>query len=466
MAIAAEVAAGSDWTIAEPARNVRGRSGTSSRLLADRLIAAIDKQLAAQVDAIVHHPRFQRLEGLWRAVSRLIESADGARGVKIKVLSLGWNALARDLERSSEFDQSQIFQKIYTEEFDMPGGEPYGLIVADYEPSQHPRDIAALRALAGVAAASFTPMVFGVSPRLFDLQRLAEIAPHLDLTAMFSRTEYSGWTSLRRMEDARFLAFALPRVLARLPYRADGSRADGFVYNEAAHAADGSQWLWCSAGFAFAAVVIRCFGASSWFSDIRGTPQDTLGGGVVDTPPQPWFATDRPGIGLRHPVEASLSESHERELSDLGFMPLLAARLTPYLAFYGNQSLHQPPRYDRPAARANAKLSAMLQQVLCASRFAHYVKVIVRDKIGSFKTAHECENQLNEWLLRYCMGNDDSSAEMRARYPLRDARSEVREIPGKPGHYNAVVHLQPHFQLDEISTAFRLVTIVQAERAA
>lgn len=466
MAGTAEVAANASWTFAEPARGVRGWSGSSARLLADRLIAAIDARLSAQVDAILHHPRFQRLEAAWRGVAWLVEVADAARGVKIKVLSLTWQGVARDLERATEFDQSHVFQKIYTEEFDMPGGEPYGLIIADYEPSQHPRDVTALRGLAAIAAAAFSPIVFGCSPRLFELERLSQIAPHLNLTSVFSRPDFVSWNSLRRMEDSRFLAIALPRVLMRLPYRSDGSRRDGFVYNEQVHANDGSGYLWGGANYAFAAVVIRSYGTTGWFTDIRGAPRDVRGGGVIETLPLPWYTTDRPGVGLRHPIEASLSEDHERELSDLGFMTVLTARLTPYLVFYGNQSLQQPQRYDRPAARANAKLSAMLQQILCASRFAHYVKVIVRDKIGSFATADSCQSQLNAWLLGYTMSNDDASVELMSRFPLREARAEVREVAGKPGTFNAVVHLQPHFQLDEISTVFRLITVVQSQRAA
>lgn len=443
-----------------------GERQQRARRRAQVAIAHIDALLSRQVDAIIHHPRFQRLEATWRGLAWLVDRMDGMRGVKLRILNLTWAELVRDLERASEFDQSQIFARVYTDEFDMPGGEPYGIIVADYEVSASPRDVATLRGLADVAAAAFTPILLSASPRLLGLDTFAQLSANLDLVGLFQGTEYTAWRSLRGREDARFLGITLPRVLLRLPWRADGSRRDGFLYEEDASAPDGSEWLWGHAGLVLAATVLRSYGQWGWFADLRGVRTDAEGGGLVTSTPAAWFATDRPGIAGRLAVELALSERHERELAELGFVPAHPPRLAHGVVFHSNQSLHRPPHYDRAAARANAKLSSMLQHALCAARFAHYVKVMARDKIGSFQTAEAIERGLNDWLLGYSMNNDAAPLATKAKYPLKEGRAEVREQPGKPGHFNAVVHLQPQFQLDEVAAIFRLVTTVAPGRAA
>jgi type VI secretion system protein ImpD len=370
----------------------------------------------------------------------------------------------RDLERAIEFDQSQAFDKIYTQEFDSPGGEPFGLIVADYEPSKHPKDLEALRALAGVAAAPHAPTVLGCSPAMFGIDRFRELVPTIDLTGMFQRPEFAGWRSLRSgTEDTRYLGIAFPRVLMRLPYRPDGSRTDGFVYREAAHAGDARQWLWGSAAYAFAAVCVRSFGTYGWFGDIRGAGRDRIGGGLVDDLPLPWFTTDRPGVAPRPPLETLLTEKHERELSELGFIPLMPARLTSYVVFNSSQAIWQATRYDKPAARANARLSSMLQQILCASRFAHYIKVIARDIIGATTTPETCQKRLADWIYQYTLGDADASIEMKARYPLARAQIDIRELPAKPGHYALIARLQPQYQLDEMGATFNLISTVRQQ---
>jgi len=432
----------------------------------DRLIAAIDRLLSAQVDAIIHEPRFQRLEASWRGVAWLVSLAEGTREIKVLVLTVSWNAIVRDFERAIEFDQSNLFEKVYTQCFDMPGGEPFGMIVADFEPSHHPRDIATLRQLAVVAAAAFSPIVLGAPPRLFELERFCRLGPHMDFTFTFNKTEYRGWQSLRKIEDSRFLGIVLPPVLMRLPYACDGTRADGFLYRESTDAPDSADYLWGNGAYAFAGVTIRSFATYGWLADLRGVHSDGTGGGLVDRLPAPYYDTDRPGVALRSPLEVAVAEHHERVLAELGFIPIVPARLTPYLLFHSNQSLHQPPRYDRAVARANAKLSAMLQQVLCASRFAHYLKVIMRNKIGSFASPQECETTLQRWITQYCMANDDASEESKAAYPLREALVEVREIPGKPGSYSGTFHLLPQFQLDEMTGSIKLTTALQMKATA
>ena len=433
----------------------------------DRLIAAIDRMLSAQVDEILHHPKVQRLEASWRGIMWLIRTADGSKWIRIKLLNMTWMELTRDIDRALEFDQSQIFDKVYTQEFDTPGGIPYGLIIADYEPTKHPRDIATLRGLASAVGAAHTSTVLGCSPAVFGVDGFRELVSTIDITALFQRGEFTAWRGFcSSTEDARYLGFVLPRVLMRKPYRNDGYRADGFVYSEATHLRSGRGWLWGSAAYAFGVVVVRSFATYGWFADIRGAGRDLTGGGLVDDMPTPWFTTDRPGVGIRVPVEIQLTERQEKEFSDVGFLPLVPARLTAFAAFHSNQSAWQPPRYDKAAARMNAKLSSMLQQILCVSRFAHYIKVMARDEVGSFRTADECRDKLMKWLQTYTQSNDDASLEIKAKYPLRDADIEVTELVGKPGSFAVVARLQPQFQLDEIGANFNLVSTVRSQNAA
>jgi type VI secretion system protein ImpD len=451
------------------ARDALWRRNRAVTFEIDRIIAGIDRLLSAQVDEILHDPRLQRLEASWRGVLWLVRLADGIKTAKIRVLNISWRELTRDLERAIEFDQSQAFDKIYTQEFDTPGGEPYGLIVADYEPSKHPKDLETLRALAGVAAAPHSPIILGCSPAMFGVDRFRELVPTIDLSGMFQRPEFAGWRSLRSgTEDSRYLGVAFPRVLMRLSYKPDGSRNDGFVYRELVHAQEARHWLWGSAAYAFAAVCLRSYGTYGWFGDIRGAGRDRTGGGLVDDLPLPWFSTDRPDVAPRPPLESFLTERQERELSELGFIPLMPARLTSYVVFNSNQAIWQPTRYDKPAARANARLSSMLQQILCASRFAHYIKVIARDIIGASTTPETCRQRLADWIYEYTMSDTNATLEMRARYPLARAQIDIRELPAKPGHYALIARLQPQFQLDEIGATFNLISTVrqQGQRAA
>ncbi len=448
-------------------------TGSRRRLLAalDRDIAEIDRLLAEQLNAILHHPKFQMLEASWRGLLYLVGVAEAVEGAKVRVLNAGWGEICRDLDRAVEFDQSALFEKIYSEEFGTPGGEPFGLIVADYY-MQHARgpghptdDVAALRALSQIAAAAFAPVVTGCTPVLFGLDSFRELHVALDLESVFGQPQYARWRSLQESEDARFVGIVLPRILMRRPYAHDGSRCDGFRFRETAAEVGHDGYLWGNAAYAFASVVVRAFGVSGWFAEIRGAAQDSLSGGLVVDLVVDEFATDSPGIASKFSTEVSISERQEKELADLGFIPLMRSHNTDFSVFYSNQSIQRPRHYDRAAATANARLSAMLQYVLCVSRFAHYVKVIGRDRIGAFATPEECEAYLQRWLLNYCMGNDDASPELRARYPLHEARVQVRELPGRPGAFACTVHLRPHFQLDQVVSTFRLVTELAPARA-
>jgi predicted component of type VI protein secretion system len=416
----------------------------------DRDVAALDTMIGEQLDAILHHPRVQRLEGSWRGLSWLTGGIEPNRKIKVKVLGLAWPELCRDLERSVEFDQSQLFTKIYESEFGSPGGEPYGLLVIDHEVRHRPMpdapsdDVAALTQLAGVAAAAFVPTVLSASPALLQVENFSDLAMVTDLADPFRGPEFVRWRGLSAREDMRFIAVTLPRVLARPPWEDDPARADGFRYAE--YAPTAASRVWMSTGYAFAAVVARAFDNHAWPADVRGAATDYVGGGLVtDLAIEP-FRTDPNRV----------------------WVPLSMLPFGEEAVFSAARSLQGPASYIGPnaaAADANARLSAQLNSMLCVSRFAHYVKVIGRDMTGSFQTAEDIESRLQTWLTSYVNSNISGGPESRARFPLVAARINVRERPGRPGVYGATIHLQPHFQLDNVSAGFRLVTDIAAAGA-
>lgn len=427
-------------------------------------LAQIDVLLTRQVNKILHHPAFQRLEASWRGLRYLVEQIPDGENVKVRVLSVTWREVARDLERALEFDQSQLFRKVYSEEFGTPGGEPFGVLLGDYEirprpGPEHPYDdVALLPSLAGVAAAAFAPFIAAAHPSLLELTSFSDLELTRNLTQTYDQVEYVKWRAFRDTEDARFVGLVLPRVLARLPYRDAASRVDGFRFCEEVSEPSGHNYLWGTAVYAFGAVLIRCFAQSGWLANIRGVELGLETGGIVTGLPQTSFGTDRPGVAPGSATDAIISDAQEKELADLGFIPLCHCQDTGLAAFYSNQSVQQPKTYDEPAATVNARLSAMLQYLLCVSRFAHYLKVLARDKVGSFTSPGELEDYLRRWLSNYVTANDNAGAEIKARYPLREARVQVRERADKPGTYACVIHLRPHFQLDQMVSAVKLVT--------
>jgi type VI secretion system ImpC/EvpB family protein len=428
-----------------------------------RDIARIDVLLARQVNAILHHPDFQRLEASWRGLRYLVEQVPEGESIKIRVLNVSWKELSRDLERSLEFDRSQLFRKVYSEEFGMPGGEPYGVILGDYTirhkvgPEQPTHDVGTLMSISSVAAVAFAPFLTGADPALLDLSSFAELEKPLNLQRIFEQVEYLKWRTFRSTEDARFVGLLMPRVLMRLPYRDEG-RADGFRFHEEVGALDRKQYLWGNPCYAFGGVLVRAFAACGWFAEIRGVQQGALGQGLVTGLPVHSFGTDREGVAPKCSTDSIIHEYREKELSELGFIPLCHCHDTELAAFYSNQSVQRPKTYDELAATTNAKISAMLQYMLCVARFAHFIKVIGRDKIGSLAGPADCESLLNRWLLNYINTDENADPEVKASFPLREARVQVREHPGRPGSFYCVMHLRPHFQLDQVLTSVRLAT--------
>lgn len=429
-----------------------------------RVIARLDAVLTKQTNAILHHPKFQKLESAWRGLRYLVEQAEGAENVKIRVLSVSWKELARDAERAVEFDQSQLFRKVYSDEFGMPGGEPFGVLLGDYEiqhrlTEEHPvDDVATLQAISGVAAAAFAPFIAAAHPSLFGMNEFATLEQPLNLPRAFDQLEYLKWQEFRSSEDSRFVGLALPRVLMRLPYEDGGGRRDGFRFREDVAGPSRDNYLWGNAAYAFGAVLIRAFSQAAWPADIHGVRRDEEGGGIVCGLPVHSFSTDKRGVATKSSTEVVISDRQEAELSGLGFMPLCQCKDTEFSAFYTNQSVQKPKKYDKPEATMNARISAMLQYTLCVSRFAHYIKAIARDKMGTFAGPEECEDYLHRWLQKYVTPDSEASAEVKARRPLREARVEVSEHPGKPGSYRCTTYLWPHFELEQLAATLKFTT--------
>jgi type VI secretion system protein ImpD len=431
--------------------------------LVSRDIADLDSLLAGQINAVLHHPRFQQLEAAWRGLDYLVRSAEGGENVRIVVLHLPKRELATDLQNATEFDQSQLFAKVQAEEFGTAGGHPFGVLVADYGFRNTPADVDLLEKIAEVAAAAFAPFIAGVEPQMFGIGHFGLLERVADVGAQFNGLQFVKWNALREKDDARFLGLSMPRILMRLPYDRDSSREEEFLFSEDVAAPDRSGYLWGNAAWAFGALLIEAFVRSGWFADIRGTNQGPGAGGVVDGLPAPWFVTDRPGVALKPPVETMIGEYREKELSDLGFIALCDCEDTPYAAFFANPSIQKPKVYDDPLATANARISAMLQYVLCASRFAHYLNVIARDKVGRFTEAKALERQLHSWIQQFVAVDPGASPATRAKFPLQAAKIEIRDHPRDPGHFLAELYLSPHLQLDELTASVRLVSEIRKD---
>jgi type VI secretion system protein ImpC len=426
----------------------------------DRAISAIDHKLSAQLNAIMHHEKFTKLEGSWRGLHHLVMNSETSTSLKIRVLNITKRELNRDLTKAVEFDQSQLYKKIYENEFGTPGGEPYGALVGDYEWTTHPDDVESLRLISNVAAAAFAPFISAAGAGMFGFNDWTELSKPRDLAKIFETAEYTKWRSFRDSEDSRFVSLVLPRVLARVPYGAATKPVDEFNYEEAPTDATGAalamghkDYCWMNAAYAMAARLTDSFAQSGFCVAIRGAE----GGGKVENLPTHIFQSDDGDLDGKCPTEIGITDRREFELSNLGFLPLSHYKNTDYAVFFGGQTCQKPKKYDRPEATANAAISARLPYMMATSRFAHFLKVMARDKIGSFMESDECERWLNRWINNYVNSNSEASAEAKAKYPLREARVEVKEIPGKPGSYNAVAYLRPWLQMEELTTSMRMV---------
>lgn len=416
-------------------------------------IAEIDGLITEQLNEIMHHSDFQALEASWRGLNYLVMNTETGTQLKLRLLNASKKEVLADLEKAVEFDQSALFKMIYEEEYGTFGGHPYSCLTTDFEFGRHPQDFALMEKLAEVAAAAHAPMVASAGPRLFDMDSFTDLGTPRDLAKIFESAEMIKWRSFRDSEDSRYMVLTLPHTLMRLPYGPDTIPVEGIDFTEDVDGRDHSKYLWGSAAWAMAQRITNAFSLYGWTAAIRGVE----GGGVVKGLPTHTFKTDEGDIALKCPTEIAITDRREKELSDLGFIALCHCKGTDYAAFFGGQTTQKPKKYNLDSANANAALSARLPYILAASRFAHYLKAIMRDKVGSFLTAANVEEFLNVWIANYVLLTDDAPQATKARYPLREARIDVREIPGKPGAYNATVFLKPHFQLEELTASVRLV---------
>ena len=416
-------------------------------------IAQIDELLTLQLNEVMHDEDFQKLEGSWRGLSYLVMNTETGVSLKLRLLNATKGELLKDLEKAVEFDQSQLFKKVYEAEYGTFGGHPYTILVGDYEFGRHPQDMALLEKISSVAAAAHAPFISAASPKLFDMESFTELGVPRDLAKSFETAELIKWRSFRDGEDSRYVSLTLPRVLMRLPYGPDTIPVEEFDFREDVNGSDHKKYVWGNAGYVLAQRITNAFALYKWCAAIRGVE----GGGKVEGLPAHTFKTDEGDIALKCPTEIAITDRREKELSDLGLISLVHCKGTDYAAFFGGQTTNKPKVYDLDAANANARLSANLPYILASSRFAHYIKAMMRDKIGSFQSKDAVATYLNRWLLSYCLEDTNSSQEMLAAYPLSNGRVDVTEVPGKPGCYNATVFLQPHFQLEELTTSIRLV---------
>lgn len=442
--------------IAELVNEVLAGTVTVSKDLAasiDARVAELDKLLSDQVNAIMHHPEFQKLEASWRGLKYLVSQSETNTMLKIRMMNASKKDLVKDFKSAPEFDQGALFKKIYEEEYGTFGGAPYAALIGDYEFSRHPEDFYLLEELSHVAAAAHAPLISAAAPSLFGLESFCDIGKPRDLSKIFDTVEYVKWKSFRESEDSRYVGLVLPHVLGRLPYGTDTVPVEEFNFEEDVDGATHNKYLWTNAAYAFGARLTDAFAKYGWLAAIRGVE----GGGLVEGLPTHTFKTDDGEIALKCPTEVAITDRTEKLLSDLGFISLVHCKNTDYAAFFSGQSTQKAKTYNTDSANANARLSSQLPYIFATSRIAHYMKSIMRDKIGSFASRENVEQFLNTWLAQYVLLDDSASQEAKAKYPLREARVDVVEVPGRPGVYRAAAFLRPHFQLDELTISLRLV---------
>lgn len=425
-------------------------------------IAKIDEAISAQLNEIMHDPEFQKAEAAWRGLHYLVVNSETGVMLKLRLLNVTKSELSSDLEKAAEFDQSVLFKRLYEDEYGTFGGNPYSVLIGDFEFGRHPQDMATLEKLSNVAAAAHAPFIAAASPKLFDMASFTELGIPRDLAKGFETAELTKWRSFRESEDSRYVALALPHVLLRLPYGPDTVPVEGFNFVEDVDGKDHSKYLWGNAAYALGQRITSAFAMYHWCAAIRGVE----GGGLIEGLPAHTFKTDDGDVALKCPTEIAITDRREKELSDLGFIAICHRKGSDQAAFFGGQTTNRPRKYNTPQANANSRISAQLPYVLAASRFAHYIKVMMRDKVGSFMAKDNVATYLNTWIAEYVLLNDDAPQSVKAQYPLRQARVDVFEQPGKPGCYKAVVFLKPHFQLDELTASIRLVAELPPPAAA
>ncbi len=429
------------------------------------IIAEIDKKLSDQINQIMHHERFQQVESAWRGLEHLVSNTETDEMLKIRVMNISKKDLAKTLKKykGTAWDQSPVFKKLYEQEYGQLGGEPYGCLVGDYYFDHTPGDVELLGQMAQVAAAAHAPFIAAAAPTVMGMDSWQELANPRDLAKIFSSPEYAGWRSLRESDDSKYIGLAMPRFLARVPYGAKTSPVEEFDFEEETTGGDHSKYTWANAAYTMAVNINRSFKQYGWCTAIRGVES----GGAVEGLPVHTFPSDDGGVDMKCPTEIAISDRREAELAASGFMPLIHRKNTDVAAFIGAQSLQKPAEYTDPDATASARLSARLPYLFAVNRFAHYLKCMVRDKIGSFKERADMERFLSDWIKDYVLGNPGSAGdELKARKPLAAAEVTVSEIEGNPGYYAAKFSLRPHYQLEGVTVNLSLVSKLPSEKKA
>lgn len=431
----------------------------------ESMIAALDRKLSEQLNLIIHHPDFQQLEGAWRGLHYLVNNTETDEMLKIRVFNISKKELHKTLKKykGTPWDQSPIFKKVYEEEYGTFGGQPYGCLVGDYHFDHSPMDVELLGEMAKVAAAAHAPFIAGAAPTLMGMDSWQELANPRDLTKIFQTPEYAAWRSLRESEDSRYIGLAMPRFLARLPYGSKTDPVEEFDFEEDTEGADHNKYTWANSAYAMAVNVNRAFKLYGWCTRIRGIES----GGDVQGLPTHTFPTDDGGVDMKCPTEIAITDRREAELGKNGFMPLIHKKNSDFAAFIGAQSLQKPAEYDDPDATSNANLAARLPYLFATCRFAHYLKCMVRDKIGSFKERDDMQKWLQKWIVQYVDGDPKNSTELtKSRKPLAAAQVVVEEVEGNPGYYSAKFFLRPHYQLEGLTVSLRLVSKLPSAKGA
>jgi len=451
-------------TLAEQVLKDTGIVSDDSVETIEGIIAEIDQKLTDQINLIMHHEDFQQLEGSWRGLHHLVNNTETDEMLKIRVMNISKNELGKNLKKfkGTAWDQSPVFKKIYEEEYGQFGGEPFGCLVGDYYFDNSPKDVEMLGGIAQISAAAHAPFIAAAAPSVMQMDSWQELSNPRDLTKIFQTPEYAGWRSLTESEDARYIGLAMPRFLSRLPYGTKTDPVEEFDFEEDTESADHSKYTWANSAYAMAVNINRAFKQYGWTTRIRGIES----GGAVEDLPTHTFPTDDGGVDMKCPTEIAISDRREAELAKNGFMPLLHKKNSDFAAFIGAQSLQKPAEYDDPDATANANLAARLPYLFSSCRFAHYLKCIVRDKVGSFKERGDMEIWLNNWIQKYVESNPETASEGdKARRPLAAAEVVVEEVEGNPGYYTSKFFLRPHYQLEGLSVSLRLVSKLPSEKA-
>ncbi|MCG8073654.1 MAG: type VI secretion system contractile sheath large subunit [Candidatus Thiodiazotropha taylori] len=452
-------------TLAEQVLKESGTISDDAVETIEGIIAEIDKKLTEQVNLILHHEDFQQLEGSWRGLHHLVNNTETDEMLKIRVMNISKKELGKNLKKfkGTAWDQSPIFKKVYEEEYGQFGGEPYGCLVGDYHFDHSPPDVELLNGMAQIAASAHAPFIAGAAPTVMQMDSWQELPNPRDLTKIFQTPEFASWRSLRESDDSRYIGLAMPRFLSRLPYGAKTDPVEEFDFEEDTEGADHNKYTWSNSAYAMAVNINRAFKLYGWTTRIRGVES----GGSVEGLPTHTFPTDDGGVDMKCPTEIAISDRREAELAKNGFMPLLHRKNSDFAAFIGAQSLQKPSEYDDPDATANANLAARLPYLFASCRFAHYLKCIVRDKIGSFKERDDMEKWLNKWIMNYVEPNPaTASEEDKARKPLAAAEVVVAEVEGNPGYYTSKFFLRPHYQLEGLTVSLRLVSKLPSEKTA